>query len=316
MNRGYIKFWRKAQDSSSWNRGLMYQGLIINLLTRAAWKKSSYQGREILPGQFGAVMSNLSESLGVPRSTLQRMVAHLEEDGLMEVKNVGNRFVIITIINWHSYQESEKEPWAADGQPAVNQRAAGGQPYYKEEEVKKGRIRQESSYEDSSPELAGLAAGVDPLEISNQAEPMPEASLPACVSPPLDIFIALPLNTGQEHPITVGEIEQWADLYPAADVPQELRNMRGWLLGNPKRRKTKQGIGRFVQSWLAKAQDGAHGVGLPKTRDGPGFANRIGISAHGNSVNDREREHKQTKLPDYWQEVINADETSAGFGPH
>lgn len=141
MNRGYIKFWRKAQDSASWNRGLMYQGLIINLLSRAAWKKSSYQGRDILPGQFGAVMSHLAESLGVPRSTLQRMVAHLEADDFLKVENMGNRFVMITIVNWHIYQESEKEAWATDGQLTVNQRAAGGQPSYKEEEVKKEEVR-------------------------------------------------------------------------------------------------------------------------------------------------------------------------------
>ena len=120
----------------------MYQGLIINLLTRAAWKKGSFQGREILPGQFGAVMSHLAENLQVARSTLQRMVAHLEADDFIKVKNVGNRFVIITIVNWCSYQEVEREAWAADGQPTVNQRAADGQPSYKEEEVKKEERRE------------------------------------------------------------------------------------------------------------------------------------------------------------------------------
>ena len=117
----------------------MYQGLIINCLSRAAWKKSSYKGRELQPGQFGAVISHLAVSLGVPRSTLQRMVAHLEEDGLLEVTNVGNHFSIITIVNWHTYQETESGTWATDGQPAVNQRATGGQPSYKEEEGKKER---------------------------------------------------------------------------------------------------------------------------------------------------------------------------------
>ena len=31
--------------------------------------------------------------------------------------------------------------------------------------------------------------------------------------------------------------------------------MRGWCLGNPKRRKTRYGIKRFVTSWLGKEQD-------------------------------------------------------------
>ena len=137
MNRGYIKFWRKAQDSSSWNRGLMYQGLIINLLSRAAWKKGSYQGRDILPGQFGVVMSHFAESLGVPRSTLQRMVAHLEADDFIKVENMGNRFAVITIVNWGIYQESEKDA----GQPVGNRWAPNGQPMgnpsIRKEKVKK-----------------------------------------------------------------------------------------------------------------------------------------------------------------------------------
>ena len=115
----------------------MYQGLIINLLTRAAWKKSSYQGRDILPGQFGTVMSQLAESLQVARTTLQRMVAHLESDDFLKVENVGNRFVIVTILNWGSYQENETSQRATNGQQMVNQRAANGQPSYNEEEVKK-----------------------------------------------------------------------------------------------------------------------------------------------------------------------------------
>lgn len=150
MSQGYIKFWRKAQDSSSWNRGLMYQGLIINLLCRAAWKKGSYQGRDILPGQFGAVMSHLAESLGVPRSTLQRMVAHLEADDFLKVENMGNRFVVITIVNWNSYQESEKESWATGGQPTVNQRATGGQPSIRNKEGKKERKEEKKESKEPS----------------------------------------------------------------------------------------------------------------------------------------------------------------------
>lgn len=140
MNRGgYIKFWRKIQDSLSWNRGLLYQGLIINLLSRAAWKNGSYLGRDILPGQFGTVMSRLAESLGVPKTTLHRMVSHLEEDGFLRVSNAGNRFTVITIINWDIYQDSPDDQWNAGGTQVEHQRNAGGKPSYKEEEDKKIR---------------------------------------------------------------------------------------------------------------------------------------------------------------------------------
>lgn len=181
MNRGYIKFWRKAQDSSSWNRGLMYQGLIINLLSRAAWRKSSYQGRDILPGQFGAVLNHLAESLDVPRSTLQRMVAHLETDGFIKSENVGNRFTIITVVNWRIYQETENEAWAADGPPVVDQRAADGPPSYKEEEVKKEEEKKEYTNVYSSADVEAPADISEPDDEKSKAKSKKtDNSFPSC----------------------------------------------------------------------------------------------------------------------------------------
>ena len=80
------------------------------------------------------------------------------------------------------------------------------------------------------------------------------SSTPASGTVP-DTVINLPLVTGGEHPVTCGEVEQWQDLYPAVDVMQELREMRGWLLGNPRNRKTQAGILRFIQGWLRREQD-------------------------------------------------------------
>ena len=78
------------------------------------------------------------------------------------------------------------------------------------------------------------------------SEPQEEAQKP---------FIKLPLNTGEEYPVSLSEIEEYKCLYPVVDVPQAMRNMRGWLLANDKKRKTKQGIKRFITSWLSREQD-------------------------------------------------------------
>lgn len=69
------------------------------------------------------------------------------------------------------------------------------------------------------------------------------------------VFITLPLNTGKEHPITAEQVAEWFRLYPAVDVHQELRNMRGWLIANPNRRKTRKGVDRFINGWLSREQD-------------------------------------------------------------
>lgn len=67
--------------------------------------------------------------------------------------------------------------------------------------------------------------------------------------------ITLPLNDGTEYPVTREDINEYASLYPAADVEAELRAMRGWCLSNEKKRKTRYGIKRFINGWLVRVQD-------------------------------------------------------------
>lgn len=67
--------------------------------------------------------------------------------------------------------------------------------------------------------------------------------------------VELPLNTGETYGVTRAEADEYARLYPAVDVEQALRNMRGWCLANPQRRKTRTGIRKFVAAWLSREQD-------------------------------------------------------------
>lgn len=79
---------------------------------------------------------------------------------------------------------------------------------------------------------------------------------------PLDIFLIFPTNKNDcLHSIMKSDVESWAELYPAVDVEQELRNMKGWLNANPKKRKTKSGIPRFINAWLSKEQDKGGSIG-------------------------------------------------------
>lgn len=67
--------------------------------------------------------------------------------------------------------------------------------------------------------------------------------------------IDLILNDNSYKKVTQTEYNRWCELYPAVDVMQQLRNMAGWLESNQKKRKTKNGIDRFINSWLAREQD-------------------------------------------------------------
>ena len=68
-------------------------------------------------------------------------------------------------------------------------------------------------------------------------------------------FIDIPTNTGEPYYVSVEEVAEYKSLYPAVDVEQELRNMKGWSLSNASKRKTRKGMKRFINSWLAREQD-------------------------------------------------------------
>lgn len=67
--------------------------------------------------------------------------------------------------------------------------------------------------------------------------------------------ISLVLNDGTEYGVEQEAIDKWASLYPAVDVMQELRKMAGWLDANRTRRKTRRGVEKFINGWLAREQD-------------------------------------------------------------
>lgn len=98
------------------------------------------------------------------------------------------------------------------------------------------------------------------LAVKNQIEKSLPAEKPS--EPESPTVIELPLNTGKSHLVTQAFVDEMAVLYPAVDVNQELRTMRGWLLTNQAKRKTSKGIGRFINSWLSRCQDRGGSSGM------------------------------------------------------
>lgn len=89
---------------------------------------------------------------------------------------------------------------------------------------------------------------IDNIPPSEFCGELPSSPPPAAV---------LPLVDGTDFEISVETVAELSGLYPAVDVEQQLRNMRGWLWANPKNKKTKAGIMRFVNSWLSREQNSA-----------------------------------------------------------
>ena len=103
-----------------------------------------------------------------------------------------------------------------------------------------------------------LGKDIDRVRNTSCTEPeVPSAAVQNMKEEPVKetFVIALPLNDKTEYQVSLTKFNEYKELYPAVDISQELRNMRGWLLNNPDRRKTRRGITRFINSWLAKKQD-------------------------------------------------------------
>lgn len=71
-------------------------------------------------------------------------------------------------------------------------------------------------------------------------------------APPI---ISIILNDKTYFDVLPEDYNRWCELYPAVDVMQELRKMSSWSVDNPKKRKTKSGVRRFINAWLSKEQD-------------------------------------------------------------
>lgn len=80
----------------------------------------------------------------------------------------------------------------------------------------------------------------------------PSAEPETVSAPPI---ISIILNDKTFFDVFSEDYNRWCELYPAVNVMQELRKMSSWSTDNPKRRKTKSGIRRFINAWLSKEQD-------------------------------------------------------------
>jgi len=128
MERGYIKLWRKSLDS-----GLLQNPKIWTFwswcLMKATHKKRSqmigFQKVKLLPGQFVFGRRTASKELSLSEQTIRTCVTRLSKMGKLTTKPT-NKFSIITIINWGSYQADQTtvnhqiNPVATQCQPSAN----------------------------------------------------------------------------------------------------------------------------------------------------------------------------------------------------
>tara|TARA_R100000544_G_C2221823_1_gene58048 strand:+ start:93 stop:731 length:639 start_codon:yes stop_codon:yes gene_type:complete len=127
--------------------------------------------------------------------------------------------------------------------------------YKKWQNSQKGAQATKDKWEKIGQEQGQKKAKGRPNDSQEETKDEPNANDNANDNVNANVFIRLQLNDKSMFPIFDDDLVKWRELYPSVIVEQELRNMVGWIEGNPTKRKTKSGIKKFINSWLSKEQD-------------------------------------------------------------
>lgn len=140
--------------------------------------------------------------------------------------------------------------------PGMDQGKEQGKEQGKDQNLLRGAEKISPPPPEENLESCGLNLhdGTRPAHAGPERRPL-SAGVPEMPRPDDPEFIRLPLNDGSEFAVTESLVSEFESLYPAVDVRQALRNQRGWLLSDQRRRKTSRGIKKFITGWLAKDQD-------------------------------------------------------------
>lgn len=93
-------------------------------------------------------------------------------------------------------------------------------------------------------------------------------------SEPEPILISIPLlpKFGDFH-VVHSKVVEWSSCFPALEVMQSLREMRAWCIANPSKRKTKNGVEKFIVGWLSREQNKSRNDYSKKAESDEHYAN-------------------------------------------
>lgn len=237
---GHVKIHRKILEWG-WYRDINTFRLFIHMLLKANWKDGQFKGTTVPRGSFVSSYPRLAEECGLTINELRTVLKHLKSTGEVTV-TTNNKYSIFTVNNYCKYQDTNKR---GDSQSTGNTHSINSPLTTIEEKKERKNIK-----------LNNIITKDD-----NIICPEPENSAPNSSG------ILLILNDKTLYNVPLDRISTWKDAYPAVDIEQELKRMASWLECNSSRRKTRRGIERFINTWLARAQDSAKPQAVNERRD-------------------------------------------------
>lgn len=173
---------------------------------------------ELQPGQFVTGRDSVFRDTGLSEQQYRTSLKRLKSTGSITT-TATNRYTMITVINWHTYQQKSTEAnepinEPSNEQPTSSQRAANDKQ--DKQDIKT----------------------LKPIASNKSSQPEQTISFDF----PKGVFTNLQVYR-----------DSWLRAYPAVDIDVEVSKAAAWLLANPKNRK--KNYPRFLNLWLSRAQD-------------------------------------------------------------
>lgn len=225
-----------------WYLDLNTKVLFIHMLLKANWKEGRFRDITVPRGSFVSSYPHLAEECGLTINELRTALTHLKSTGEITVKT-NNKYSLFTVNNYCEYQDINSQDYIQNTGRALSINT----PLTTIKQGNKGTKEQD------------LGNIINDISCSDPKESAPNPS-----------GILLPLVDKSLYNVPMDKIALWRETYPAVDIEQELRRMIAWLDSNPTKRKTRRGIERFINNWLARTQDSGGSKGQKEVSEAVG----------------------------------------------
>lgn len=236
----YIKLNRKILEWG-WYTDTNTFKLFLHLLLSANYKDGEFLGIQIKRGQALKSISKLSFETGLTVQNVRTAINHLKSTREITC-NPTKYGQLITIEKYALYQSNEYVSNTQPNRELTSNQQGANRELTSNQQGANNILRRKESKESKKERV--LRESKDSLSQSDQIAHGMEANVEA-----------IPLTDGTEWRPTVSEYDEYCRLYPSVDVFDSFRRMRAWSLSNPTKKKTRNGVKRFVNTWLSKEQD-------------------------------------------------------------
>lgn len=267
--QGWVKVHRSVMDNQIIMKSPDHLAVWLYLLLHATHKeqKATFKGKELIlkPGQLITGRKMIAEKINISESKVHRVLALFEAERLIE-QQTSNKNRLIYLPAWDKQQSAEQpvEQQVQQVNSKPNNKTGKIEQQFEQQKngLKPADNSHFSNYEDSQlNSKLNNKTGKSERQTEHKQEVLKNGGYKnvTVLCPELApdrSGILLPLVDRSEYDVPLSKVEQWRSAFPAVNVEQELQRMISWLEANPKRKKTGQGIEKFIVSWLGRAQDG------------------------------------------------------------